>query len=122
MDLRRDIPAAGLRRLNGVLEWRGAPEGIPAKERIERLTEIARALHDVYCDGCREQIEAINAGHDLVSRSLPKLLRSNSPNELAQEESEILGALMDAASQHIKVWSDFKAKIESYCSDEDGVG
>ena len=119
MDLRRDLPAAGLRRLNGVLDWRGVPEGIPTKERIERLREIARELHDVYCAGSRDQIEAINAGHDLVSRSLPKLLRSNSPDQLAQEESEILGVLIDAATQQIKAWSEFKAKIESYRRDED---
>ena len=114
MDLRRDVPAAGLRRLNGVLEWRGAPAGIPTKDRIERLREIARNLHNVYCDGCREQIDAINEGHDVVSRSLPKLLRSNSREQLAREESEILGALMEAATQHIKAWSAFKAKIEAY--------
>ena len=114
MDLRREIPAAGLRRLKGVLEWRGAPEGIPTKDRIERLRAIARNLHDVYCDGCREQIEAIDAGHDVVSRSLPKLLRSHSPEQLAREESEILDALMDAASRQIKAWSELKAKIEGY--------
>lgn len=114
MDLRRDVPAAGLRRLNGVLEWRGAPEGVPAKERVERLREIAKDLHNVYCNGCRDQIEAINAGHDLVSRSLPKLLRSNSPAQLAQEESEIFRALIDAATEHIKAWSKFKSKIEDY--------
>jgi hypothetical protein len=119
MDLRRDVPAAGLRRLNGVLDWRGVPEGIPTQERTERLREIARELHDVYCAVCHDQIEALNAGHDLVSRSLPRLLRSNSPDQLAREESEILGVLIDAATQQIKAWSEFKAKIESYCRDED---
>lgn len=114
MDLRRDVPAAGLRRLNGVLEWRGAPEGVPAKERIERLREIAKDLHNVYCDGCRHQIDAIDAGHDIISRSLPKLLHSDSPDQLARQEAEIFGALIDAASQHIKAWSEFKARIEDY--------
>ena len=120
MDLRRDVPAAGLRRLNGVLEWRGVPEGVPGKERIERLRDIARDLHDIYCDGCRDQIGAINAGHDLISRSLPKLLRSDSPDQLAQHEAEILGVLVDAATQHIRVWSEFKAKIENYRCDDAG--
>ena len=114
MDLRRDVPAAGLRRLNGVLEWRGAPEGMPTKERIERLRAIAHDLHAVYCDACREQAEAINAGHDVVSRSLPKLLRSNSPEQVAREESQIFGALMDAATQQINTWSELKAKIEGH--------
>src|SRR6185437_12091987 len=122
MDVRRDVPAAGLRRLNGVLEWRGAPEGIPAKERVERLREIARDLHEIYCDHCREQMEAIDAGHDLISRSLPRLLRSNSPAQLARKESEILGALIDAATQHIKAWSEFKAKVEDYCRGDERAG
>ena len=120
MNLRRDVPAAGLRRLNGVLEWRGAPEGTPTKERIERLRETARDLHGLYCNICRDQIEAIDAGHEVVSRSLPKLLRSSAPEQLAREESEILGALIDAAAQHINTWSEFKAKIEGYRRNSDG--
>jgi hypothetical protein len=34
---------------------------------------------------------------------------------LAREESEILSALIEAASQHIKAWAEFKARIEAYC-------
>jgi hypothetical protein len=67
-------------------------------------------------------MKAINAGHDLISRSLPGLLRSNSPEQLARSESEILRALIDAATRQIEAWSKFKAKVEDYCRADERVG
>lgn len=115
IDTRRDHGLAGLHRANSLLSWRGVPENHPVRDHVHRFREIVTDLERCFGDASHEQIDALNAAHDCVSRSMPELLRERSKDELVAREAEILNALLETAKRHRQVWSALQTKIEGSC-------
>lgn len=113
MNVRREEELrAGLHRANGVLNWRGVPDNHPVREQLHQFREIVSDLDRCFREASREQINALNAADDCVSRSMPELLRKQSEDDLIAHEAEILKALLETAKLHMHVWSALRTKIE----------
>jgi len=112
IESQRDHIRAGLHRVNGLLSWRGVPDNHPVRDHVHQFRDIIAELERSFGDASHEQIDALDAAHDCVSRSMPELLREQSEDELVAREAEILNALLETAKRHMRVWSELQTKIE----------
>jgi hypothetical protein len=117
MDVRHDEMTTGVDRLNGVLGWWGVQGNRAIEGRLERFQQLSHGLHKAYYEANRNQMDVINATNDRVSHSVQGLIRSRTPDQLFVAEAEILTAFMEAASIHMKTWSELCQKIQGCYTD-----
>lgn len=119
MDAKDDGLAAGVKRLNALLGWWGAPMfggGGAIDGQITQLQQFASDLQKACSHAYGGQMDVLCDSNDRLARSYHDLLRSRRPQEMMAAELDILATFLEGASRYSKGWTQLTEKLQECCS------
>ena len=92
--------------------WWGVMGNRVVEDRLQRFDQLASGLHRAYSEALHDQLDALSATNDWVTRSVQGFFLTRRPDEFLAMETEVLTDLMKAASLHMKTWTDLTQKVQ----------
>jgi len=107
----------GLDRFSALLDWWWEPTR--GSNRIEghvkRILQFGVELQSACGDAYSGQVETFMTVNDRLTRGLQALLRSQSAQDVATAEADIVGAMLEGASLQAQHWVGLSQKLQE-CS------